>query len=1391
MTIKELIKTLKNEPIHTWFDLGLYVDRVREDTANIEPVSKAKSFEEFKRELVKGGVGFITYQYSVDGVTVEIQKYSQAIRNVIPGIPVHFIAGDFLPEADRFIDKSIKKCALPEIQGFDNWKLYDDFFFTKLERGSKEYNSLITKFWNEVLVIVDVLGGYIEKKNIGLLYLVNVCSNPGNVALSLACALISEHLRIPVINNNHDYYWEGGNKKIDILTKGLRPGPRDFFFTNSHIGEFFSLIEVLYPWESRLWMTVNINRNQTDHCINVNGQNPANVCEIGTAVDTDRYTTLTKRKKINAFLQVQSMLGGYKKNLEVKEPREVIKNLSYSANPVLIGNRTERSFDFVNSNIVFLQPTRLMPRKRIEVGFKLITRLFEDADFCAKFDSNPELKLTLLITGPIPLGQIEYAKKLVSLFAEILKQLPSSYRNRVFLGFLFSEFDKKRFKNKVENPVDIPELYNIASLITLPSETEGRGLPLIEATACGIPIFCRRYYPENVYAEVIGEHLEEKDRLQVLEFKRQNISDKLVKNVLGRVFFPQNYIGEVEHNKAVVQKRYSLQALQHNFDEILNRLYLQLGDNEAAQKLSIRLLKKYRSEINSESTAFSYLIKDQNRHYLPGFSRLAFMSYLKSLIDPSFFRVEEQQMRAMTMRFARKLVREDIRQNTLDPEQLQLFYNAVDSIFKYHRGEVKIRHDHSFAYRHRNNKYFPYTDFTMQELTGLVNMIYNQIAKPKGNTKFKISPHFFTDWNLALFQLTNSQHLAIDDRKRLVKALESNVPIAYFPGEYIKYEIEFFVLQPLRARMNLKIEEELTEDHILKNRKKLAAAYVFCQEKPLGKWFTADALEAYIAKTDDNELRLLFKYGLCKIVRTKQWSVGVHFGQLGEKALRVLGNIKDQNGFIITNGDNAPVMTDIVDLDRFHIGKVDEEREIISRLMGIKIGEGFVQFVPAGVRTTLAYPTPIQTAKDFSEALKGPAFNSLSKKIGEKKLFALMRKDAETNGTPIQSFLEDLQNRLNPSNVKLDAEFKYVTGVYDDGMPWNGVLAKVNNRSNKWKFAAISSGETTKKVTEIIHDFNRRFRKKASIAWNGGYILNPELVGKLGLPESYIGSPLGLLISNGKITCPPLFNKPAFLVYRDGRLSIQKVSCRNGIVVSGKNAKVGFDAANYNKDSKSASYYDLLHKNESISSKGKVIVRLAGNVIKEVIKGNNKEVNIIPVGLTLSIPKRDFPKHWEVGIELKFQLTQSKYDSVKWGDVLHAVEAGPMLIEDGIQCIDMKTEGWKTANSINTQAARLDFTDMRGPKIAVGLDSSGNILILTVNGRIRESVGATHHDMAKILQSYNVKNAMGFDPGGSSTLVMDGKALNISPYNRNYEEDIYSLPPEPRAVANAVIGWME
>ena len=127
----------------------------------------------------------------------------------------------------------------------------------------------------------------------------------------------------------------------------------------------------------------------------------------------------------------------------------------------------------------------------------------------------------------------------------------------------------------------------------------------------------------------------------------------------------------------------------------------------------------------------------------------------------------------------------------------------------------------------------------------------------------------------------------------------------------------------------------------------------------------------------------------------------------------------------------------------------------------------------------------------------------------------------------------------------------FVGGVYKDGLPWSGVLAEVDTKKHAWKFAAHIANKEPKNVPALIKDYKKRSKntKKIELAWNGGYILNPELVGKLGLPETYIGSPLGLLIMDNKVCCPPLFNKPAFIIYKDGKVDIRKVNCAAGLKI--------------------------------------------------------------------------------------------------------------------------------------------------------------------------------------------------------------------------------------------------
>jgi glycosyltransferase involved in cell wall biosynthesis len=1345
-----MISDLRAENVETWFDLGLLIDRLREDRQAAAAVKG--DFAEFKRRVARG-IAFVTFRYGVDGVTMEVAKYTRGLAALLPGVKIHYIAGEFAEMMDNIIDPESGRHQIDTMDGFDRWPMYRSFFGRRLERGSPLYNKLIRGFWAAVLELCEQLGRVVEANEIQLLYLVNVNSNPGNPALALATVLVANHLDLPVINNCHDFYWESGHSEIDREVLGLPRGPRDHFFTNVHVGEVFSLIEVLYPWDARNWLTVCINSKQVDAVSERFGLNPANVGEICTGIDMDRYTRMAWGQMKEVWHQLGEILKGTRSRLQAVAATEVIEKGMLARDcrrPILIAANKQTKVDFVNNNTVLLQPTRILARKRIDFNFTLIAALLADDAFAAAFRADKSMKLTLLISGPVAPGHDKYLEKLVRDFDRLVQNADKSIRSRIYLALLFSGFDNPSYRERYDRPIEMPELYNISSLVVLPSESEGRGLPIIESAACGVPILTRRYEPEETFAAVIGEDLASEDRLDVMMFVGWRLEPDTIAAVRECLLAPERFTDVNRHNRSVVQRRFSLQGLARDLDGFLRRLHHQLGSGESAIAKAAGALDEFAARTSDLGPSLAELLVT-GREYLPGFGRMGNMLMLKSLIDPSYFRVEEQRTRGMAYAFARRMVARRRSVAPLDPLVEAEFFNRVDSLFLIRAGEMPIRIDHSLAYRHRNRRHFRYRQLTPQELTGVIVLLDHEM---------------FGGWESPPVTEEIAHQIA-------------NVPIALFLGDRTGHHLEVFVLQTARIRLGLGIHEDLSATPPSR-LEQLAPITIIEREATLPGGLDAAALEAHLQSGANVELQLLHRTGICRVVTSRQLSVGIDFRQLGEHVLQSLVEIRGRKGFLIALCEQAAMTTDGVVLERFHLGRADDP--LTANILGIPLGSGFVQWAPSGLRCTLAYPTPVQTAKSLSDTLHSRRFRQLCTRMGKDTVLTALREDAEDRGSPVEVVL----SRLSRSKRSGLGPVKHETlnGVYKDGCPWSGVIARVG-ADCRLRYSILSAKEGSRTVPDYVRKFGRSPRRRARIAWNGGYILNAELVGKLGLPETYIGSPLGLIVSEGRVLSPPLFDKPAFIVSKDRSLGIRRVSCAAGLSARIGRVVVEFPAANRNETSPGAApcFYDLLYPGETLPGDGRTIVRLVGSRIMEVRSTEpGEDVPVLPVGLVFSFPSGELPKGWTEGRELALDLKTLS-------GVACAVEAGPSLLADGEVCIDMDGEGWTTTNSIRTQAARLDYLDMRGPKIAIGLDGDGTLAVLVVNGRIRESVGATHVDMAEILRTRGMRTAMGFDPGGSATLVVDGQTLNISPYNRDYERNVYALEPQPRAVANAVVGY--
>lgn len=93
--------------------------------------------------------------------------------------------------------------------------------------------------------------------------------------------------------------------------------------------------------------------------------------------------------------------------------------------------------------------------------------------------------------------------------------------------------------------------------------------------------------------------------------------------------------------------------------------------------------------------------------------------------------------------------------------------------------------------------------------------------------------------------------------------------------------------------------------------------------------------------------------------------------------------------------------------------------------------------------------------------------------------------------------------------------------------------------------------------------------------------------------------------------------------------------------------------------------------------------------------------------------------------------------------VKEGVSFGPPLIVNGKPTIKKGDGGWGIA-----------------PRTAIGQRKNGEVLLLVIDGRSLESLGATLRDVQDILLEYGAVNAANLDGGSSTTMYYNGKVIN-------------------------------
>lgn len=531
-----------------------------------------------KNEFIKlaaSGTAFYTFDYGIDGVSIEIVKYAHALEALYQsqgGSAIHLIGGKFYSQADSIIKPDWSRYQIEGIDGWAKWdqgKWFQKLFYEDMPEDSVNSDMLAREIYSQATKIAQSLCEYLTKNQIHMLIPVNVASNPGNMASTLAFIFVSEAMAIYVINSNHDFYWEGGRPKSK-RNLGKRPGSRDHFFQNYNNRPFFQLLESIYPWNGDRWLQVNINKRQSRKLVRVYGFPRKKVFEISTSVSDKFFEDYTDADVNLARIRMAYILSegeAVMRPVPVEDHIAHLKNWTAKQTPCIVGYRSGLSVDpRIDELIYLLQPTRIIPRKRIERDLELIAALLAKNSFREYFNQNSRHKIVLHITGPTPIEHRAYLKKLLYQFNALLKSIPTPIADRIFLAFSVGHEDHPSFKEKGYSPLTIEEIYRMATAVLFPSRREGRGLPIIESCASGLPIICHRYKPVKVFDEVIGKGLPEEQQIHYIPFPEQGDDKALIKEIAYLLMFPKSARLRNQHNKNAVRLRYSRKALTKSFE---------------------------------------------------------------------------------------------------------------------------------------------------------------------------------------------------------------------------------------------------------------------------------------------------------------------------------------------------------------------------------------------------------------------------------------------------------------------------------------------------------------------------------------------------------------------------------------------------------------------------------------------------------------------------------------------------------------------------------------------------------------------------------------------------------------------------------------------------------
>jgi len=370
----------------------------------------------------------------------------------------------------------------------------------------------------------------------------------------------------------------------------------------------------------------------------------------------------------------------------------------------------------------------------------------------------------------------------------------------------------------------------------------------------------------------------------------------------------------------------------------------------------------------------------------------------------------------------------------------------------------------------------------------------------------------------------------------------------------------------------------------------------------------------------------------------------------------------------------------------------------------------------------------------------------------------------------------------------METQVPYQTGAYGDTAdPLTAAAAALRQGMRIRGKKPVFSGETAQKlwqelekknclrmvsgylpVTTVIPVTNRagylsRSGETAAMKVNSNFFIMDRF--DCATIYDQVGTVLGLCVKDGVVRNPPLYDREALLVRRDGSVEVKNIA------LSDLELEIG--GCCY-RPGKNAELYTRPARAYTPGGRGKRLV-IIGSRVAAVVTDRRTP---IPASGFVLCPRGECSAR--AGDPVIYRGME---------DVLFGIQVGNSILRAGEKTLSFRSKFYNLRGlepvPYPPSLYPLDFRKARAARIALGSDAQGKPMVLWAEGAAKlghtpgvDSCGASLSEMAQICEAVGMVNAVNLDGGGSAQLLLHNRrSLCIS--DRTPPDNLEAERPVP------------